>query len=128
MEIRLGSGVWVELGLQFELLMAFMWCDAKKVLSKKYWYWYWQYFSTVVLVLVSAILFAKVLVLVVAILFTTLAVGHVVLCMPMDDKLTKCDIMSAYYLCVVYASSLLHQGHQQQTLSWYKSQQHSNLI
>ena len=41
-----------------------VWCE--KSIVKKYWYWYWQ------LVLVSAILFAKVLVSVLAILFTSI--------------------------------------------------------
>jgi len=48
----------------------------KKVLPKN-WYRYWQYFSVAVLVLVSAILFAKVLVLVLAILFTSIVNNHV---------------------------------------------------
>ena len=34
----------------------------QKSIAKKYWYRFWQYFSVAVLVLVSAILFAKVLV------------------------------------------------------------------
>ena len=67
--LKLGSGVWLGLGLGLQLGVIDGICG---VLRKKYWYWYWQYFSTVVLVLVSGILFAKVLVLVLAILFTSI--------------------------------------------------------
>ena len=52
--------------------------NSKKYCHTKYWYFYWQYFSKVVLVLVSAVLFARVLLLVLTTVFTSIVYIHAV--------------------------------------------------